>query len=181
MEIIQLLISLASMVWLVCLLIRYDNKPLSDWTFYVSFPATLAILSTASRAAGVAAVGTCLSQYKWLHLLQRPRKLEDLDLIDEASRGTIGSLWLIFQRAPSLATLGAIFTITSLGYGTFVQQLIVLTPRDVLVEDAHAVLGLNHFYDTGARPDFEPGGIFTVRGMCDHLEYLEVMSHYPGM
>ncbi|KAL2125329.1 hypothetical protein VTJ04DRAFT_1694 [Mycothermus thermophilus] len=141
------------MVWIIYLLLRYNNKPLSDWTFPLSFPAILAVLSTASRAAAVAAVGTCLSQYKWLHVLRRPRRLDDLDLIEEASRGTVGSLWFIFMRFPSLATLGAIFIITSLGYGTFIQQLVELTPRDVFIDNSTAVFGLTHFYNGGAQPD----------------------------
>jgi hypothetical protein len=131
-EIGQTLAALGSTVYLVYLLTHYDNRPLDDWRFHgLSFQATLAILSTAARAGAVAAVGTCLSQYKWLYFLRKPHRLDDLDVLDEASRGTLGSLRFLFIRVPSLATVGALLTIISLAYGAFIQQLVELKPEDI--------------------------------------------------
>jgi hypothetical protein len=52
---------------------------------------------------------------------------------------------------PQVVTWGAIFTIISQGYGTVIQQIVELVPRDVFIDDPTAILGLNHSYTGSSR------------------------------
>jgi hypothetical protein len=131
--------------------------------FFLSSPATLAVFSTAAKSAAASALGSCISQSKWLHFL-KPRKLADLDLIEDAARGPYGSAWLLLLRPRSLATIGAFLTIAALGYDTFIQQVVDLSPEDVFVDEPTAILGLNHYYNGGGTNAPGVGGVVNILG-----------------
>jgi hypothetical protein len=166
-ELIALLFSIGSTVAIAWLLLWINNKPLNAWPVPgFSFSAALAILATIARTTAQHAVGSCIGQSKWLRF-RKPHRLIDLDLIDDASRGPGGSFKLLCMRPLTAAALGAIITIAGLGFSTTVQNLIVLKPRDVFVDDPSAVLGLTHFY-RGQSEIFDyfwDNIIFNLRGM----------------
>ncbi|KAK4148431.1 hypothetical protein C8A00DRAFT_19736, partial [Chaetomidium leptoderma] len=122
-----------------------------DWNFFLSIAATIAIFGMASKSAAAFAIGGCVSQYKWIHFQSAPRRLGDLDLIEEASRGPLGSLVLLARRPLGLASIAAVVTLLALGFETFVQQMVQFNPIDVAVVDGKAVLGLAHVYNSGAK------------------------------
>jgi len=142
------------------------DRPLTDWQFFLSIPATVALFGTALKSTAAFAVGGCVSQYKWLHFRASPRKLVDLDLIEEAGRGPLGSLVLLARRPMGLASIAAAVTLLALALETFVQQTVQLNPRDVAVEDGKAVLGLAHTYNGGAQPVSVVDNLINVRGEC---------------
>ncbi|KAL1865343.1 hypothetical protein Daus18300_007233 [Diaporthe australafricana] len=66
-----------------------------------------------------------MGQAKWDWVSEQPRPLRDLQLLDEASRGPLGSFEVLFHRTVlSITTLGSVATILNLALGPFVQQLI---------------------------------------------------------
>lgn len=71
-EIFSEALSLAFLLALVILLFELDGRPLSTWTIAVSPNAVIAVLSIASKASLIYALGQSISQLKWLHLSQKP-------------------------------------------------------------------------------------------------------------
>lgn len=102
----------------------------------------VSILSTIAKSCVLTAVASAMGQYRWLRLSsRRPRRLQELQGFDEASRGPLGSLKLLYHvRLRSLAVVGCICTIATLGFDTFIQQLIHTGTRTVFSNDASASL-----------------------------------------
>jgi len=99
-EILASLFSLASFAALVAVLRKYNNRPLTDWSYYgLSLNAMISILATAIRVTAMVPVAASLLQRSWLHVFTatpgRGERLEDLELYHNASRGPLGSLKLL--------------------------------------------------------------------------------------
>ncbi|KAL2265176.1 hypothetical protein VTJ83DRAFT_6276 [Remersonia thermophila] len=163
-EILMTLGSLASMAAIMAILGAMRDRPLTDWSFFLELSATLAIFSTASNTAAASAVASCISQGKWLHFL-KPRRLADLDLIEEAAGGPYGAVMLLLKRPKTLVSLGAFVTIIALAYDTFIQQIVEFSPEEIFVDNATAVLGLTHYYNGGAGIIGHLGGVINVSPM----------------
>lgn len=70
------------------------------------------------------AVSSAMGQVKWDWIREQHRPLRDLDLLDEASRGPLGSIEMLFHRTIfSVASLGSVVTLLNLAVGPFVQQI----------------------------------------------------------
>ncbi|KAK3995202.1 hypothetical protein QBC44DRAFT_29477 [Cladorrhinum sp. PSN332] len=148
LEVLSIVGSVGWMTGVVAILGTMRDRPLSDWTFFLSLPATLAIFATAAKLTAAIAVSACISQYKWIHFKKAPRRLVDLDLFDSASRGPLGSLILLCRRPKGLASIGALVTILALALDVFVQQVIKLDEEDVFkTGDGRAKLGMVHTWN----------------------------------
>ncbi|KAF2226859.1 hypothetical protein BDZ85DRAFT_278776 [Elsinoe ampelina] len=87
------------------------------------------------RIALMVPIGAAIGQQKWLWFRRggpgrgrTKRPMIDLERIDRASRGPWGSLLLLFKLyRPSLATLGALLTIISIGLATLTQLTVTTT------------------------------------------------------
>ncbi|KAK4222000.1 hypothetical protein QBC38DRAFT_428130 [Podospora fimiseda] len=152
-EILSMAVSLACTVCLVSILIAMKDRPHTAWAVpFVSLPAMLSILTTISKSTTALALAACMSQYKWIYFKERARKLSDLNLLDDASRGPNGSLFLLLEKPLALASLGAVAIILSLSLEPSVQQIVNLTPRNrtLTISDQNVFLKLAHRYDGGA-------------------------------
>ena len=96
-ELLSIVTSLGCLAAVVIILARMQGRPLTDWTFLINLNATVALLVAASKAAAMCSIGSCFSQSKWLHFKTTPRKLEDLDLFQEASRGPLGAFFMLLN------------------------------------------------------------------------------------
>jgi hypothetical protein len=162
-ELLSMAFSIACMVGIVVVLLVFQDRPQTDWRGgWLSITGTIAILSTGAKSAAALAVGAALSQYKWLHFRTAPRKLTDLDLLEEASRGPLGSLTLLAKRPLGLASIGAVVTLLAIGFDVFIQQMVTFEPRDVASYDGKALLGLSHHYDSGATRVAQRGGKLNI-------------------
>lgn len=53
-------------------------------------------LATISKATLLAVIASAISQFKWIHLAnETPRRAQELQMLDEASRGPSGSVQLL--------------------------------------------------------------------------------------
>lgn len=89
-EILAVASSIIFLIAMVVLLAAFNRKPIFDnkiWTLN----ALISALSTASKAALLSAVASCISQENWVLFSGKPRRLYDFELISEASRGPFGS------------------------------------------------------------------------------------------
>lgn len=145
LEIFTMSISFVCMGALVFILAHFQNKLSSEWSFFISFNATVAIVITAARATLLAAVSTCLSQEKWMRFRNKSHRLRDMAIIDTASRGPLGSLRMLFQISWGFASLSAIVVILSLLTDTFAQQVVHVEPGTLYThQEGSATFGYAH-------------------------------------
>lgn len=77
-------------------LMRLDGNPLSTWDYRLSPQSTLAFAVTIAKAAMLIPISSALGQLKW-HWFRQTRKLDGMEHFDEASRGVLGSIRLLFR------------------------------------------------------------------------------------
>jgi len=99
-EILASIFSLVFFAALVAVLRKYNNRPLSDWSYHgLSLNAMISVLATAIRVTAMVPVAASLLQRSWLHVSTatpgRGERLEDMELYHSASRGSLGSLKLL--------------------------------------------------------------------------------------
>lgn len=94
-EFVFWVISVIALGGLILVLKKYDNQPLPSWPSQITLNTIVALLSTVARATLLEPVVQSLSQYKWIWF-QKKRPLKDYAAWDEASRGALGSLSLVF-------------------------------------------------------------------------------------
>jgi hypothetical protein len=162
-EILAMTASFGCTVSVLAILVKMKDQPLSNWTFFLSLPATVAVFITLVKSTTIFSVSACIGQYKWLYFRSAARSLHDLDLFEEASRGPVGSFRLLAGTRWGLASIGAVATILALGSDALVQQVVKFTLHDVAVNGGNASFGLARHYSTGAQ--FSQGTPFTVEGM----------------
>ncbi|KAI1152467.1 hypothetical protein F4825DRAFT_307815 [Nemania diffusa] len=138
-DIMALVTYLILIIGLVILLKSIDNKPLRSWVIPIQPNTVIAALATVSKAALLVPIASCLSQLKWHHFTSAPRKLADLQLFDQASRGPWGSLVFLFQVSSRLRALVAVgfslLTILALGLDASTQQLLKFPTQETELTD----------------------------------------------
>jgi len=99
----------------------------------------------------VFAVAESISQLKWLWF-RKPRTLHDIEIFDDASRGPMGALRLVFKmQARRLAAVGGLVTVLSVVMEPFTQQVVAYRQREVVVGRAN--VGRALAYDAGLSLD----------------------------
>jgi magnesium-transporting ATPase (P-type) len=150
MEIITIFLSTGFIIGLIAILASFQNRLTTEWTFFISINAVVAIVITAARATLLATVSVCLSQEKWNHFNNRARRLQDLNIIDRASRGPLGSIQMLFSVSWGLATVSAVVMILSLLTDSFVQQVVSFQPGNIYAhQDGSATFGHALSYSSG--------------------------------
>lgn len=150
MEIATICASFACIAGLVGILAGFQNRLTTEWTFFISLNAAIAIIITAARATLLATVSVCLSQEKWSHFSNKARRLRDLATIDKASRGPMGSLEMLCSVSWGFASISAIVFILSLFTDTFVQQVLYFEPGSIYsYQEGSATFGYAHGYSNG--------------------------------
>ncbi|KAK5125934.1 hypothetical protein LTR85_011289 [Meristemomyces frigidus] len=158
-EILSAAASISAFVAIIVVLKRYDERTIPTLPLGVTLNGLVSILAAISKATMMTAIAAAIAQCRWLRFAgKRPRKLRELQVFDDASRGPFGSLVLLYStRLMSLAVLGAILTIASLGFDPFLQSLIHTDVRTI------------YSYDTGA-------SLIPVTTISDPGDYVNGLS-----
>ena len=88
-----------------------------------------------------------ISQLKWTYFQQRPHRLAELQVFDDASRGPLGSLqllWKIRWKAV-VASLGALVCVLALATEPFTQQILSYPTLMTAMANVSAEIGSNRF------------------------------------
>ncbi|KAI0435269.1 hypothetical protein F5Y09DRAFT_293549 [Xylaria sp. FL1042] len=152
-EIFSQACSVLFLLALIILLSRLEGRPLSTWTIAVAPNAVIAILSIASKASLIYALGQAISQLKWLHLLKKPENLQDLQRYDDASRGPLGAIrmfWTV-RSASLVAYLGSLTILLALAFEPFSQQLLHFDERVITYPYQRSSVPLSTVYDYDAQ------------------------------
>ncbi|KAK7956545.1 uncharacterized protein PG986_005767 [Apiospora aurea] len=144
--------SIAAMVALVVVLALFDGRALSQWNFFIQPNTIISILVMVSKTSMLLAVSACLSQLKWKHFHDRPRPLSDLQIFDSATRGPLGSLYLMgnLRLGAVLAFFFAVVTTASVAIDPTAQQILQFPSRITKLENVTSKLGVAEQYTSKA-------------------------------
>lgn len=145
-------LSIISLSLLITLLLKVDGLALQSWTLPIQPNSLIAVLTTIGKSAIMVACTACLSQLKWRHFLSESRQLNELQIIDDASRGPWGSFMLLldalqFRPRGLLSTAVAFVILAALGFETSAQQILEFPTRTRVLTNATAELGVANFYN----------------------------------
>lgn len=157
-EIISCVVSILSLAAILVTVGLMDGQPLSNWPMKITLNSFVSFMSTVSKATLILPVSEAISQLKWLWF-RSAGSLEDIQKFDEASRGTWGSLKLLFHtQRVHLAKLGALVMILALCMDPFFQQVISYPSRRVALPKSNATIPLANGYSM-----YSPGAIMALR------------------
>lgn len=134
-EWLSIAFSVACFITTVGLLLVYHNSPSPNPPHGLTLNTIVSVLATASKASLLLTIGTSIGQLKWIWFQQGPkRQLYNLQSFDDASRGPLGSLKILFQRQQQgrlLLSLAAVVTLLALAFDPFMQQIVSYPVRQV--------------------------------------------------
>ncbi|KAF8539490.1 hypothetical protein BDD12DRAFT_882266 [Trichophaea hybrida] len=137
-EILSLIVSGTAILVTAALLKHFENKDIPIWATTrngLSLNAIFSVLSTLSRSSMLIPLDDALGQLMWLAYAKKPRRLAETELYNQASRGPLGAVKLLWRRRFSLASLAAVLMILQLGLGFTQQQLISYPTKFELYDD----------------------------------------------
>ncbi|KAI1077392.1 hypothetical protein F5B20DRAFT_552313 [Whalleya microplaca] len=151
LEIITILIAWGAIASIMGVLAHFNGHALPEWPYYITLNALIALLATVATSTMSISLQNGLSQLKWIRFKESRAPLTDMEIFDEASRGTWGSLkLLVTARGGWLGSFGAIVAIITLALGPFAQQVVTYQSRSV---ESHEGASVNRALNyTGALP-----------------------------
>lgn len=145
---------------LIGLSVRFNHTSIVEWNG-ISLNAVFALIATVLKGLIAFTISDCLGQAKWIWLSQQ-RSLNDFALIDQSSRGPLGSLKMLCQPiSRSFISFGAILIILSVFMDSFVQLAVGKTNAMIYQNDSSARIPYATRYSRGSfskRLIYVPGG-----------------------
>ncbi|OJJ78426.1 DUF3176 domain-containing protein [Aspergillus glaucus CBS 516.65] len=158
-ETFLLTFSFFSFLAIVVVLAVYDEKPSPSLKWGLKLNTIISILATACKSSLIFVVSEAMGQLKWIWFWTGKRKLKSLQTIDEASRGPLGSVSVLFSRprkGRALIMFGAAITLLALAFEAFMQQIVSYPVRQVDDDTGQAVAKRNEFlFDLESYGDHE--------------------------
>lgn len=185
-EIGATLISVTCVSLIISLLFRANGTLLREWPFQIQPNSILAVLTTIMKTTLLVPIASCIGQLKWRHYALQPRPLDQLQVIDDASRGPWGSIVVLLKLAGHdkaghfkafILQGAAIISILALAIDPSVQQIIKLQVIEFKTPSPKALIGradmyYSRLYDASQSSrfsDFSPGW------------YAEAAKRFPGV
>jgi hypothetical protein len=94
-EVLALLVGFAAVAAIIGVLARYNGRALPEWPYDITLNALIALLATVANATMSVSISSGLSQSKWIRFGQAERPLSDMEIFDDASRGSWGAVKLL--------------------------------------------------------------------------------------
>lgn len=152
-EILASVLSMAAIASVAVVLAYEQGKPLDQWRRgpgrVISPTAVVSFLGTIGKSACLAAVTEIISQLKWIHFQDRSRRLRDLQLFDNASRGPWGAALLVIHknRTALLAVCASLITLGALLIDPFLQLVFDFPSRLTTVASSAPNIASTRVYD----------------------------------
>ncbi|KAK8135555.1 hypothetical protein PG984_003495 [Apiospora sp. TS-2023a] len=139
----------------------HHDQPVPEWPFDITINALVSALSTVMGSALLVPLSGIIGQAKWSWVAKGHRKLADMVVYDEASRGPWGSLMLLLKKGfREPIALGAVITILALLIAPLLQQSTVVVLGHRSVENSTATLLALNWWAEGLRT---PSGLPRVK------------------
>lgn len=133
------------MATLVVLLACNDRKPLQPWVLGITLNSVIAVLSFIWKGCVTSVCSDCIGQLKW-QWFQKERRLIDMELFDEASRGGASGIRRLMMIPWARARLAGLLIGLSMVFDPFVQQLVSFptTTARTPSQDVKAMRGVTY-------------------------------------
>ncbi|KAF4467831.1 zinc-binding oxidoreductase [Fusarium albosuccineum] len=166
LEVVALITSAAALVSLLILLVRQDGQPLSKWTMPLSLNTIVSLLSVMIKTPLAFVVGNCIAQGKWTWFSKRQGPLAAFVAIEEAGRGPLGSLQLMFKlKFRHWVSFGAAITIGLLAIDPLLQSVILYQGKISPATGSMATIARSSKLDIGEWYSHSAhAGVVTVNG-----------------
>ena len=96
-EILTAVLSLVTFCAICMVLYNFDCRPSPTLPYALPLSSLVSFLATISKSFLFVAIASSTDQFKWLWFSGKNRRLEDMQVYDEASRGPWGSLMLLIS------------------------------------------------------------------------------------
>ncbi|KAJ5709116.1 hypothetical protein N7493_010450 [Penicillium malachiteum] len=136
-EITAMAVSLVGFALLVGFLVKVNNSSYTSWQNTASPNTVISIIITVTKSALLVPVSACLSQLKWNQYWRSPAPLYNMQAVDQASRGPLGSITILWSATRGLkidrwTLTGAFITVLALGIDPFTQQILSFPSRSAV-------------------------------------------------
>lgn len=129
-EILWCVVGLGSGAAIITVLAQHNGQRAPKWPLGISLNTVLALLASVAKASLLIPVVEGLGQLRWIWFSTRARPVDDFELFDSATRGTLGSLRLLAARKGGvLGFVAALVTVASLLVSTVTQAVIQYETR----------------------------------------------------
>ncbi|KAH7364379.1 hypothetical protein BKA65DRAFT_491161 [Rhexocercosporidium sp. MPI-PUGE-AT-0058] len=140
LEIFCLVVGVLTFAANIAVLAVFHNKPLPQWPFGITLNTLIALISAVTNACLAVPLASGFGQLKWNWFKRKPSPLTDMELFDDASRGSWGAAKLISSgRGDYVGLFGALITIAALFLGPFSQQIATYPTREVVSDQLASV------------------------------------------
>ncbi|KAK4462956.1 hypothetical protein QBC42DRAFT_296395 [Cladorrhinum samala] len=175
-ELLCILLSVLCIITIATILQVYDGRKPPSLPAGITINAVVSVLSTISKSALIFSVSAAIGQTKWDWYEKEPRRLYDMEIFDEASRGPLGAAKLLLTRQimASFASVGAIVLILTLAVDPFIQQVISFGRKDTLVKREEV------WTERLTKPSFIPSGEFSWSRMDNSSTDTELLDTLSG-
>jgi hypothetical protein len=119
-ELLSIIFSLLCLTSNVCVLATLNNKQYESWHIAgvdITPNTIISIIATFGKASLLLPVAEVVVHLKWLYFQARVQRLSDLQIFDDASRGPMGSLRLLWSINRHVSIIHA---------GTFLESLTLI-------------------------------------------------------
>jgi hypothetical protein len=94
-EILTLSIGIGAVISILGVIARFNGRALPKWPYDITLNAVIALLATVANATMSVSLSSGISQSKWIRFKQSATPLSDIEVFDEASRGSWGAAKLL--------------------------------------------------------------------------------------
>jgi hypothetical protein len=103
LELLGLVCSAVGLFAIASILLKYDGKQQPSWS--ISINAVVSILSGVVSVGALYSVTHAVNQLKWVWFSEQERKLADIQMFDDGSRGVAGAMALVYHLRAQYAIL----------------------------------------------------------------------------
>lgn len=149
-EIIWSATSLACLGAVIGVLKVYDGRGLADWPLAISLNALVAFLEALCRLALVVPLMEGMAQLRWNWFARGERPLSDFGVIDDATRGPVGSARLLAKRKGRLLGMFGAFGLLTCFASSPLTQLAIEFPTRLVVTGGTTDIARSQSYSQGS-------------------------------
>ena len=95
-EVLCIILSMACLIAVAVVLHSFDGHPVPTWHYGITLNAIISLLASVATFSLIVPITASLSQFKWLWF-RGSRSLTDFEMIEDASRGPVGSILLLLR------------------------------------------------------------------------------------